>query len=99
MSKYQDFHRRSIEKRDEFWAEEAKLVHWNKPFSQVLDYSKPPFCKWFVGGETNLCYNAGDRHLKDRGDQKALIFISTETEEEKIYTFKELHAEVNRTAA
>jgi propionyl-CoA synthetase len=99
MSKYQEFHRRSIEKRDEFWAEQAKLVHWNKPFSKVLDYSKPPFCKWFVGGETNLCYNAVDRHLKDRGEQKALIFISTETEEEKIYTFKELHAEVNRAAA
>jgi propionyl-CoA synthetase len=99
MSKYQDFHRRSIENRDEFWGEQARLVHWNKPFSKVLDYSKPPFCKWFVGGETNLCYNAVDRHLKDRGDQKALIYISTETGEEQIYTFKDLHAEVNRAAA
>ncbi|HET9701045.1 MAG TPA: propionate--CoA ligase [Burkholderiales bacterium] len=99
MSKYQEFHKRSIEKRDEFWSEQAQLVHWNKPFGQVLDYSKPPFCKWFVGGETNLCYNAVDRHLAERGDQKALIYISTETGEEKIYTFKDLHAEVNRAAA
>jgi len=99
MGKYADFHKRSIEKRDEFWTEQAKLVEWHKPFSQVLDYSKPPFCKWFVGGETNLCHNAVDRHLKDRGDQKALIYISTETDEEKIYTYKELHAEVNRVAA
>jgi propionyl-CoA synthetase len=99
MAVYKDFLRRSLEHRDEFWGEQAKLVHWNKPFTQVLDYSKPPFAKWFVGGETNLCYNAVDRHLKERGDQKALIYISTETNEEKIYTFKELHAEVNRVAA
>jgi len=99
MGKYADFHKRSIEKRDEFWAEQAKMIEWHKPFSQVLDYSKPPFCKWFVGGETNLCHNAVDRHLKDRGDQKALIYISTETNEERIYTYRELHAEVNRVAA
>jgi propionyl-CoA synthetase len=65
----------------------------------VLDYSRPPFAKWFVGGETNLCYNAVDRHLKDRPDQNALIFISTETDTEKTYSFSELHAEVNRCAA
>ena len=52
-----------------------------------MDYSRPPFVKWFVGGETNLCYNAVDRHLKDRPDQKALIFVSTETDVEKTYSF------------
>ena len=97
--KYQDFHRRSLEDRDRFWAEEAKLVDWHKPFKQVLDYSKPPFSKWFVGGETNLCHNAVDRHLKARGEQKALVWISTEVNEEKSFTYKELYLEVNRVAA
>ena len=98
-TKYQEFHRRSIEDRDAFWSEQAKLVDWHKPFGQVLEYNKPPFAKWFVGGETNLCHNAVDRHLKDRAQQPALIYISTETGEEKTYTYAELHAEVQRMAA
>ncbi|MBK9085111.1 MAG: propionate--CoA ligase [Sterolibacteriaceae bacterium] len=96
---YKEFHRQSIEQPDAFWGEQSKLVHWNKPFSSVLDYSKPPFSKWFVGGETNLCYNAIDRHLATRGEQPALIFVSTETNTEKVYSFRELHAEVQRMAA
>ena len=96
---YKEFHRQSIEQPDAFWGEQAKLIHWNKPFQSVLDYSKPPFTKWFVGGETNLCYNAVDRHLAERPDQSALIFVSTETNTEKVYTFRELHAEVQRMAA
>jgi propionyl-CoA synthetase len=99
MSSYKDFHRRSIADREGFWAEQAKLVHWHKPFGKVLDYSRPPFAKWFVGGETNLCYNAVDRHLAARGDQKALVFISTEVDEERSFTYRQLHAEVNRVAA
>ena len=96
---YKEFHTASIDNRDAFWAEQAKMIHWHKPFEKVLDFSLPPFAKWFVGGLTNLCYNAIDRHLATRGDQKALIYISTETDEEKTYTYKELHAEVNRFAA
>ena len=99
MTTYREFHRRSIEDREGFWAEQAELVHWNKPFAKVLDYTRPPFAKWFVDGETNLCYNAIDRHLAARGDQKALVYISTETGEEKSFTYRELHAEVQRVAA
>jgi len=96
---YRAFHERSIKDPEGFWAEQAQLVHWQKPFQKVLDFSRPPFAKWFVGGETNLCHNAVDRHLATRGDQKALVYISTETNEEKPYTYRELHAEVNRMAA
>jgi propionyl-CoA synthetase len=99
MATYREFHRRSIEDRERFWAEEAKLVAWQRQFSQVLDYSRPPFARWFVGGETNLCYNAVDRHLASRGDQTALVWISTEVEQNKSFTFKELSREVNRVAA
>ncbi|MEY4730006.1 MAG: Propionate--CoA ligase [Pseudomonadota bacterium] len=96
---YKAFHQASIDNRDAFWNEQAKMIHWHKPFEKVLDFSRPPFAKWFVGGLTNLCYNAIDRHLAKRGDQKALIYISTETDEETTYTYKDLHAEVNRFAA
>jgi propionyl-CoA synthetase len=99
MTTYREFHRRSIEDRERFWAEEAKLVHWQRPFGKVLDYSRPPFARWFVGGETNLCYNALDRHLAKRAEQKALIWISTEVNEQREFTFRQLHSEVNRAAA
>jgi propionyl-CoA synthetase len=99
MATYREFHRRSIDDREGFWAEEAKRVHWQRPFQKVLDYSRPPFARWFVGGETNLCYNAVDRHLASRGDQTALVWISTEVEQKKSFTFKELSREVNRVAA
>ena len=96
---YKTVHESSIADPIEFWGEQAKLIHWEKPFKQVLDYSNPPFSKWFAGGLTNLCYNAVDRHLVERGDQIALVAVSTETNQEKTYTFRELHAEVNRMAA
>lgn len=96
---YKTVHAQSIQDPQTFWGEEAKHIHWEKPFDTVLDYSKPPFAHWFKGGLTNLCYNAVDRHLAQRGDQIALVAVSTETDIEKAYTFKELHAEVNRMAA
>lgn len=97
--RFQDFHRQSIEQPDIFWAEQAKLIDWERPFDKVCDYSKPPFANWFVGGRTNLCHNAVDRHLKARADQNALIFVSTEVDREQVYTFAQLHAEVQRMAA
>ncbi|QNK73411.1 propionate--CoA ligase [Variovorax sp. PAMC28562] len=99
MSRYEDFHARSIEDPDGFWAEQAQLIDWQTPPKQILDASNPPFANWFVGGTTNLCHNAVDRHLATRGDQAALIFVSTETGVEKTFSFNELHAEVQRTAA
>ena len=99
MGSFAQFHKRSIEDRDNFWAEQAKTVDWQIQPQQICDYSNPPFAKWFVGGTTNLCHNAIDRHLKERGDQSALIFVSTETDQEKTYTYKDLHAEVQRMAA
>ena len=99
MTTIKEFHKQSIENPDAFWSEEAKLIDWHKPFTQTLDFSRPPFAKWFVGGETNLCYNAVDRHAAKRPDDRALVFISTETDQEKIYSFAELKQEVMRMAA
>ena len=95
MTTYSDFHRRSIDKRDEFWAEQAELVHWNKPPQQICDFSNPPFVKWFKGGETNLCYNAVDRHAAKRPNDQALVYISTETNEEKVYCLPNCRPRLN----
>ena len=99
MTTYKEFYRRSIEQPDAFWGEQAQLIDWHKPPQKICDYSKPPFVKWFVGGETNLCYNAVDRHAAKRPDARALIYVSTETNQEKIYSFAELQCEVERMAA
>ncbi|CAN7509644.1 propionate--CoA ligase [Variovorax sp. LjRoot84] len=99
MSRYADFYRQSIDAPEAFWAEQAKLIDWKTPPQQILDASNAPFARWFAGGTTNLCHNAVDRHLATRGDQPALIAVSTETGTEKSYSFKELHAEVQRFAA
>ncbi len=96
---YADFYRQSIDHPDAFWAEQAKLIDWFKPFERVCNYDNPPFARWFEGGQTNLCHNAVDRHVKERADQAALIAISTETGTEKAYTFSDLHREVQRMAA
>jgi propionyl-CoA synthetase len=92
-------YQQSIDDPASFWANEACRIDWHKPFSQTLDYSRAPFARWFLGGETNLCHNAVDRHLAQRADQPALIAVSTETNRETTYTFAELHREVNAMAA
>jgi propionyl-CoA synthetase len=100
---YADFYRTSIEDPETFWRKEAERIDWHLPFSQVLDYSRPPFARWFVGGQTNLCHNAVDRWASRQGEQTALIAITTETPDgtphEKTWSFSELQAEVERMAA
>ena len=88
MPTYREFHRRSLADRDAFWRDEAALIDWHTPFASVLDYTRPPFAKWFVGGRTNICHNAIDRHLSTRGDQTAVTYISTETGAVARYTYR-----------
>ncbi|MCS6765988.1 MAG: propionate--CoA ligase [Candidatus Protistobacter heckmanni] len=99
MSGYRQTHARSIDDPEGFWAEQAGLIHWHAPWTRVLDYGQPPFARWFPGGQTNLCYNAVDRHLAERSGQRALIHVSTETGSERVFNYAELHAEVQRMAA
>ena len=100
---YADFYRTSIEDPETFWRKEAERIDWQTPFSQVLDHSRQPFARWFVGGQTNLCHNAVDRWVSLQGEQTALIAITTETADgaphEKTWSFRELQAEVERMAA
>ncbi len=96
---YADFYRRSVEQPDAFWAEQAGLIDWFSAPQRVCNWDNPPFAQWFEGGKLNLCHNAVDRHLKQRAQQSALIAVSTETGSERVYSFEQLHAEVQRMAA
>ena len=93
--RYEDWYRRSIEVPADFWGEQAQAIHWHRRPQRILDDSNPPFRKWFVGGETNLCFNAVDRHLDARGEQLALVGWSSETGDVRELTYRQLHREVN----
>lgn len=97
---YEEMHRLSITDPERFWAAEAEKLHWFKRWERVLDDSEGPFFRWFPGGETNLCYNAVDRHaLGPRGDRPAIIWESPETGGSRTISFRELYQLVNRCAA
>jgi propionyl-CoA synthetase len=96
---YEEFYRQSVDEPERFWAEQARLIHWETPPQQILDRSNPPFRRWFVGGTTNLCHNAVDRHLAERGEQLALVAISSETDTTREISYRVLYREVNRFAA
>ena len=81
-----------------FWAEQAKALHWHKEWDQVLDWSNPPFAKWFVGGELNVAYNCVDRHVEaGNGDRVAFHWRGEEGEERDI-TYADLHRDVQKFA-
>ena len=81
-----------------FWARQAEALDWAEPWTQVLDWSNPPFAKWFVGGRLNVSYNCLDRHVEAGiGDRVAFHWRGEEGEERDI-TYAELHADVQRFA-
>src|SRR5215213_1148648 len=81
-----------------FWAEQAEALHWFQKWDQVLDWSNPPFAKWFVGGKLNVAYNCLDRHVENGlGDRVAFHWRGEEGDERDI-TYAQLHADVMRFA-
>jgi propionyl-CoA synthetase len=97
--RYADVHQRSITERDAYWAEQAALIDWQAQPQRICNHDNPPFTRWFEGGTTNLCHNSVDRHLATRPDQNALIWVSTEVGQERVYSYRELHTEVQAMAA
>jgi acetyl-CoA synthetase len=80
-----------------FWEKQAHALHWDKPWTQVLDW-KRPFAKWFIGGKLNASYNCLDRHvIEGRGDRVAFIFEG-EPGDSRTYTYAQLLIEVKKTA-
>jgi acetyl-CoA synthetase len=83
---------------DDFWARAARELPWFRPWDRVFEWNFPTF-RWFVGGETNLAYNALDRHvLSGRGDHTALIYLN-ERGERRRFTYRELLTLVEQIAA
>jgi acetyl-CoA synthetase len=81
-----------------YWAERARQLHWDQPFSTVLDDSNPPFYKWFADGTLNASYNCLDRHIEaGRGDRVAYHWRGEEGEERAI-TYADLHRDVQQLA-
>ena len=79
-----------------FWAQAAQSVSWYKPWDKVLDDSRPPFTRWFAGGELNTCYNAVDRHVESgRGAQPALIYDSPVTDTVRTLTYRDMLDQVS----
>lgn len=96
---YQQAFDMSLKDPEGFWGEAAQGIHWDKPWDKVLDDSKAPFYRWFVGAETNTCFNAVDRHVADgRGDQAAIIYDSPVSGSKRIITYSELQDQVSRLA-
>src|SRR5215472_4087316 len=95
----QTAYRWSLREPAGFWSEAAEAVHWYKRWEKVLDDSRPPFYRWFVGGEVNTCYNALDLHVDEgHGDQPALIYDSPVTNSIKTFTYHQLRDKVARFA-
>ena len=59
-----ELYQRAADDREDFWAEQARELHWHTPFTEVLDWSTPPFAKWFADGALNVAYNCLDRHVE-----------------------------------
>ncbi|MCS5735528.1 acetate--CoA ligase [Herbiconiux daphne] len=85
--------------REGFWADQAKtLLHWHKPFTQTLDWSNPPFAKWFDDGELNVAYNCLDRHVEAGNGDRIALHWEGEPGDDKSFTYAELTAEVKKAA-
>jgi propionyl-CoA synthetase len=96
---YQALYLRSIEDPEEFWAQAARELRWDKPWERVLDDRQAPLYRWFTGGELNTCYNALDRHVDNgRGEQAALIYDSPLAGTVETYTYRALRDQVARFA-
>jgi propionyl-CoA synthetase len=98
-SSYDRVYERSLRDPEGFWAEAAEALHWERRWDRVFDATRPPFYRWFTGGQLNTCYNALDFHVdRGRGKQRALVYDSPVTGTIRAYTYLELRDAVARLA-
>ena len=100
-SKYQDKYNKSIKNNDEFWRKEGKRITWIKPYKKIKDvkYStKEVKIKWFQDGTLNASANCIDRHLKDKKDKTAIIWVGDDPKNSQKISYKQLHEKVSRAA-
>jgi acetyl-CoA synthetase len=94
---YQKLWQQAKDNPEAFWAEQAKSLHWFQPWKKVLEWNEP-FCKWFVGGKTNVSYNCLDRHLDTARRNKAAIIWEGEPGDSRVLRYQDLHREVCKFA-
>ncbi|MEI8198200.1 MAG: acetyl-coenzyme A synthetase N-terminal domain-containing protein, partial [Phycisphaerae bacterium] len=97
-AEYDQLYRESIDTPQTFWPRMAEGLTWFKKWDTLLDWSKPPFAKWFVGGKINIAYNCLDRHAAGPRKDKTALLWEGEPGEVKKYTYAELTREVCRFA-
>jgi acetyl-CoA synthetase len=100
-SKYQDKYSKSIKNNDEFWRTEGKRITWIKPYKKIKDvkYStKDVKIKWFHDGTLNASANCIDRHLKDKKDKTAIIWVGDDPKDSQKISYKQLHEKVSKAA-
>ncbi len=94
----QEIYDRAKADRLEFWAQQARQLHWHKPFTETLDFSNAPFAKWFADGELNVSYNCLDRHVEAGWGKRVALFFEGEPGDTKVYTYLDLMQQVKRAA-
>ena len=100
-SKYQDKYNKSIKNNDEFWRKEGKRITWIKPYNKIKDVrysSKEVKIKWFKDGTLNASANCIDRHLKDKKDKTAIIWVGDDPKDSQKISYKQLHEKVSKAA-
>ena len=100
-NKYQDKYSQSIKRNDEFWRKEGKRISWIKPYKKIKDvkYStKEVKIKWFQDGTLNASANCIDRHLKDKKDKTAIIWVGDDPNDSQKISYKQLHQKVSKAA-
>ncbi len=98
LDEYKRMYKAASDDPEKFWAEQAQALHWFSPWNKILDWSNPPFAKWFLGAKTNVAYNCIDRHLTSWRRNKAAIIWEGENFEQRTLTFQELHRKVCKFA-
>ena len=84
--------------REAFWAKQAEFLHWETKWTQVLDWSKAPFAKWFIGGKLNVAYNAVDRHVEAGNGDRVAFHWEGEPGDTRTVTYADLKREVSKAA-
>jgi acetyl-CoA synthetase len=100
-NKYQDKYSQSIKKNDEFWRKEGKRITWIKPYKKIKEVkysSKEVKIKWFQDGTLNASANCIDRHLKDKKDKTAIIWVGDDPKDSQKISYKQLHQKVSKAA-
>ncbi len=100
LEQYRQMYRRSIDDPEGFWGEIAEDFYWQKKWTKVreFDFRNKISIQYFIGAQTNITYNALDRHLAQRGDQTAILWEGNEPGEDARLTYRQLHTEVCKFA-